>query len=78
MAMDTRPTPPGAQSNAASLTAATVGLSLWGLERYVFHGAVPAEVAGFVILAVPWLSGRLAAELAYRRARRRMDGPPGV
>ena len=74
--MDKRPSPPGAQANAASLTAATVGLILWTLESYVFHGAVPAEVAGVVILGVPWLSGRVAAELAYRRARRRLDCPP--
>jgi hypothetical protein len=76
--MDNKAVPPGAQANAASITAATVGLVLWMLESYLFHGAVPAEVAGFVILGVPWLSGRVAAELAYRRARRRLDTPPGV
>lgn len=69
--------PPGPQVQAASLTAATTSLILWAGERYVFHGAVPAEVTLFVMLAVPWLSARVAAELAYRRCRSRLDRPPG-
>lgn len=66
-------TPPGSQSNAASLTASTTGVILWAMDRYLFHGTVPYEVATFVMVAVPALSGRLAAQLAYRRARRRLD-----
>lgn len=68
-------TRPGAQVNAASLTTATVGVTLWAIERYAFQGGVPPEVAAFVVLAVPALCGRLGAELAYRRARRRLDCP---
>lgn len=66
------PTPPGPQVQAGTLTAATTGLVLWGLDG-VFHGAIPTEVYAWVVLAVPYLLGRLGAEIAYRRARNRLD-----
>lgn len=58
------------------MTTATTGLIIWAAERYLFHGSeVPGPVYVFVQLAVPGLLGRLGAELAYRRARRRLDTP---
>lgn len=67
---------PGPQVHAATLTTATTGLIIWMTERYLFHGSeVPGPVYVFVQLAVPALSGRLGAEWAFRRARRRLDTP---
>lgn len=67
---------PGPQVHAASLTAATTGVALWAAQTYLFHGAaVPGPVYGFLQLGVPALCGRLSAEWAYRRARRRLDTP---
>ena len=73
--MDTRPTPPGPQSNAATLTTATTGVVVLALERWLFHGALPPEVYLFVQLAIPAACGRLAAEVTYRRAVRHLDCP---
>lgn len=73
--MDERPIPPGGQANTASLTTASAGLFLWILDRYLFHGTVPAEVATFVWLAFPALCGRLGAQIHYRRAKARLDYP---
>lgn len=64
-----QPAPPGPQVHAATLTTATTGLVVWALGE-LFHGQVPGEVTGFVMVAVPGLLGRLAAELAYRSRRR--------
>lgn len=70
---------PGPQVHAASLTTATVGLVLWAVQTYVFRGAeVPGPVYAFFQLAVPPACGRVGAELAYRRARRRLDLPQGL
>lgn len=67
---------PGSQVHAASLTAATTGLALWAAQTYLMHGGdVPGPVYAFLQLAVPALFGRLSAELAYRRAQRRLDTP---
>lgn len=69
---------PGPQVHAASLTTATAGVVLWATEKYLFHGSeIPGPVYLFLQIAVPALCGRLGAELAYRRARRRLDFPPG-
>lgn len=76
MHVDGPPQRPGPQVHAASLTAATTGLALWGAQTYLFHGAaVPGPLYGFLQLGVPALCGRLSAEWAYRRARRRLDIP---
>ncbi len=73
---DGPPQRPGQQVHAASLTTATVGVTLWGAQTYLFpHGELPGPVYAFLQLAVPALCGRLSAELAYRRARRRLDTP---
>ena len=70
-------TRPGPQVHAASLTAATAGVAVWAVQTYVFHGEqIPGPLYGFIQLAVPALCGRLSAECAYRRARRRLDFPP--
>lgn len=67
---------PGPQVHAASLTAATTGFVVWGVQTYLFHGnEVPGPLYGFLQLAVPALCGRLGAEVAYRRARRHLDTP---
>lgn len=71
------PQRPGPQVHAATLTASSTGLVIWGAERWLFHGAeVPGPVYVFVQLAVPALLGRLGAEWAYRRARSHLDAPP--
>ena len=70
-----RPTPPGPQVRAGNLTTATTGLIIWGMENALFHNALPGAVYAFIVLAVPALCGRLGAELAYRRALRRLDCP---
>lgn len=67
---------PGPQVHAATTTTATTGLVIWMAERYLFHGSeIPGPVYVFVQLAVPAILGRLGAEWAYRRARRRLDTP---
>lgn len=73
--IEQRPAPPGPQVQAATLTTATTGVVIWALEFYLFHGALPGPLYGFVQLAVPVLCGRLGAEIAYRHARRRLDCP---
>lgn len=65
----------GAQTNAATLVTATTGAVVWSLETALFHGALPGPLYVLVQLGVPWLCGQLAAELTYRRARRRLDCP---
>lgn len=70
-------TPPGAQVQTATLVTATTGMVVWTAEQILFHGALPGPVYGFLQLAVPYLCGRLGAELAYRSARRRLDCPKG-
>jgi hypothetical protein len=67
--------PPGTQVHAASLTSATTSLVLWALTTGPFHGVMPPEVYVWVSLAVPYGLGRLGAQLAYRRARRRTTTP---
>ena len=69
---------PGAQVQAATLTTATTGMVVWALESTLFHGTLPGPLYAFLQLAVPALCGRLGAELAYRRAKHRLDCPPGV
>lgn len=71
-------TPPGAQVQAATLTTATTGLVVYGVEQAWFHGSLPGPVYGFLQLAVPAACGLLAAQLAYWRARRRLDCPKGA
>lgn len=67
---------PGPQVHAASLSAATAGAVIWSIQTYVFRGnEIPGPVYGFLQLGVPALCGRLSAELAYRRARHRLDFP---
>lgn len=69
------PQRPGPQVHAATLTTATTGMVVWAAEQYLFRGEVPGQVYVFLQLAVPALLGRLGAEWAYRRARRRLDFP---
>lgn len=69
-------TRPGAQVHAASLTTATAGAVLWAVQTYAFRGGeIPGPLYGFLQLGIPALCGRLGAELAYRRARCRLDTP---
>jgi hypothetical protein len=49
----------------------SVGTITWGLNTLVFHGSLPAEVAGLVQYGVPLGLGWLAAETRWRTARRR-------
>ena len=51
----------------------TTGFAIWLAGRYVFDGAVPAEVTGFIQYAVPLGLTALAAEVRWRTARRRKE-----
>lgn len=73
--MEQRLTPPGAQVNTATLTAATTGVVVMMVEQWLFHGALPKEVYFLLQLGFPALCGRVGAELTYRRAKSHRDFP---
>lgn len=62
-----------APAAAATLTSSTTSLITWGIGHYVFHGAIPPEVFGFVQLLVPaglgWLGGCITHRRQIRAAR---------
>lgn len=59
-----------------SFVAATTATGTWALNRFVFHGDLPTEVAGVVQYGVPLALGWLAAEVRWRTARRRSAAVP--
>ena len=70
---DGRDTAPVVRSEVQwiSFVISTIGLITWALGRYVFRGAIPAEVIAFIQYTVPLLLGSLAGEVRWRTARRR-------
>lgn len=67
------PDPAGrADLRASSITGAVSGTILWALQRYVWHGEVPEQVALLVWTTVPaglaYLSGRAVRHRRHCRA----------
>ncbi|MGW2795195.1 hypothetical protein ACWC9H_35460 [Streptomyces sp. NPDC001251] len=59
-----------------SFVAATTATATWAMNRFVFHGELPPEVAGVVQYGVPLGLGWLAGEIRWRTARRRTGAVP--
>lgn len=70
-----RPTAPASRTDTQwiGFVGATTGAVTWGLNRFVFQGGVPLEVAGLIQFGVPMLLTALAAEIRWRTARRRAE-----
>lgn len=58
-----------ASSRGAGLGGALAGIVLWALGEFVFHGEVPGEVSGFVIVAIPALGAFIDGYRAPHTAR---------
>lgn len=62
---------------AATTASATTGFVVWLVSRFFFKGEpVPAEVAGFLQVAVPAWTGFGAAELVYWQNKRHEPPAP--
>lgn len=61
---------------ASTVTAAAVGLVLWALGRYVFHGEVPTEVSIAALVLLPALGSLIAGYLAPHTHRPDLTQPP--
>lgn len=68
-----RPTAPATRGDVqwVGFVVSGVGVATWALNRFVFQGEIPAEVAGLVQYGVPLGLGWLAGEVRWRTARRR-------
>lgn len=60
---------------AAGTAAALSGLAVWALQRFVFHGDVPAEVSDAVQILVPALCAFLGGFLARHTPRSDVEPP---
>jgi hypothetical protein len=68
-----RPTAAATRADAQwiGFVGATTAFATWAANRFLFGGALPAEVAGMIQYGVPLGVSALAAELRWRTARRR-------
>ncbi|MFF8495199.1 hypothetical protein ACF06O_30725 [Streptomyces albidoflavus] len=71
--MSEKPTAAATRSDAhwIGFVGATTAFVTWTVNRFVFDGALPAEVAGMIQYGVPLGVTALAAEVRWRTARRR-------
>lgn len=60
---------------ASSITGSVSATILWALQRYVWHGEVPEQVALLVWTSVPACMAYAAGHLVRRRARRQAPPP---
>jgi len=77
-----------ADIHTAGVVSTIVSFTTWVLGRYVFHGSVPPEVTGIILLTIPYalaLAGarvvrkrqlRAAKDAAYIRSLGAPSGPP--
>jgi hypothetical protein len=79
-----QPNPPPAPSGVgpAALSGSISAAVLWSLQRYVFHGEIPEDIALFVWTAVPAALAYLTGLAAHRRGcdpcsgRQELQQPP--
>lgn len=60
----------------SALAGAAVGVALWALSRYVFHGEVPEEIQLFTYLAVPAILAGVSSHLTRRYTVPAASPPP--
>lgn len=62
-------------TTTATLTTSTTSVIVWSVAHWGFHGEIPPEIYGWLMMAVPTGLGLLAAEVARWRARRALQAP---
>lgn len=77
--MTERPTAAATRADVqwVGFVGASTTFATWAANRYVFGGALPAEVAGMIQTAVPLAITAIAAEVRWRTARRRGEPNSG-
>jgi hypothetical protein len=71
--MTERPTAAATRADAQwiGFVGASTAFATWAANRFVFGGALPAEVAGMIQAGIPLAITAAAAEIRWRTARRR-------
>lgn len=56
-----------ADIHTAGVVSTIVSFSTWVLGRYVFHGSVPPEVTGIILLTIPYALALAGARVVRKR-----------
>lgn len=64
-----------ADLHATGLTGAVSSAVLWALQTYVWHAAVPEQVAVFVWIAVPYVLSQVTGHLVRNRREAAAGSP---